>query len=254
VAVSAALSASSGGIVVAGNVAIAFSPSALAGLLPQGGGQPAVLAVNVQPQPSTVGIPGGAAQFSPNGTLLDITVTDLSTGQPVTTFAAPVELTLRYNAADVGQANGNVASLTAAYVIDSGSPDVENPLGFPDGTFVVVAPENAALDAVQGIITVRTQAIGSVFTVITSPIGYVQTLIDGVSEFSSFDPTSSQTFGARPQFSTLEVVEPQIGERLLILDPDTHDYAYVEAADVAPAGPPAAVAAGATLRNLLAGP
>jgi hypothetical protein len=45
-------------------------------------------------------------------------------------------------------------------------------------------------------------------------------------------------FGTKAQHSYLRVVEPQIGSRLLVLDAETGDYAYVNARDVGPSGPP----------------
>src|SRR5205814_2280087 len=65
------------------------------------------------------------------------------------------------------------------------------------------------------------------------------------------DPATSQTFGTKPQFSTLQVVEPQIGARLLVLDPDTGNYSYVNAADVGPSGPPPARSSAAVVRGAL---
>ncbi len=52
--------------------------------------------------------------------------------------------------------------------------------------------------------------------------------------YSSFDPASSQKFAGKPQFTYLQVVEPQVGSRLLVLDPATKNYAYVNASDVGP--------------------
>jgi hypothetical protein len=49
----------------------------------------------------------------------------------------------------------------------------------------------------------------------------------------------------------LQVVEPQIGTRLLVLDPDTGNYAYVNATDVAPSGAPPARTSAAVVRGLL---
>ena len=69
-------------------------------------------------------------------------------------------------------------------------------------------------------------------------MGYVQTLRGNAALYSSFDPASSQTFAGKPRFAYLQVVEPQVGSRLLVLDPATKNYAYVNASDVGPLGRP----------------
>ena len=144
----------------------------------------------------------------------------------------------KYNAADISQANGNANVLTAAYIVDALTTAIANPLGFPASTFVLFAPSNTSLNTTTGTITVATQAIGSTISVVTNPVGYVQALAPGTPELSSFDPGTSQTFSTKPQSSYLQVAEPQIGTRLLVPDPDTGNYAYVNATDVGPSGPP----------------
>lgn len=243
VPVSAAVSSASGGTIVAGNVGISFSPRSLAGF-------PSTIRVDVTTAPA-IGMPGGPAQFSPNGTLLDISISDPTTGATLTTFPDAVTVTLKYNGADLGQANGDPSMLGVAYVIDAASPDIENPNHFPAGTFVLFEPEAATLDAANGLIRVQTQAIGSAFTVLTQPLGYVQTLAPDTREFSSFDPATSLVFAVRPQFTYLQVVEPQIGMRLMVLDPRTNNYAYVNARDVGPSGPPPSKVAAARALDLM---
>jgi hypothetical protein len=83
-------------------------------------------------------------------------------------------------------------------------------------------------------------------------VGYVQTLGDDTPVLSSF-AGDAQTFGSKSQFSYLQVVEPQVGNRLLVLDPDTGNYAYVNATDVGPAGPPPAKSSSAVVRGLIEG-
>jgi hypothetical protein len=241
--ITAVVSAATGAVVLAGNVAIVLPPAALSAV-PAG-----QLTVNVQPNPS-VTIPGGPAQFSPNGTILNISFSDRN-GNPVTTFPTLIPIEMKYNAADVGQANGNVSLLTAAYVIDAQSPPIENPNGFPIGTFVLFPPQNVSLNTAAGTVTASTQALGSTISVVTNPVGYVQTLAAAAPETSSFDPDTSQTFATKPQFSYLQVVEPQIGSRLLVIDPDSGNYAYVNAADVGPAGQPPPRSSSAVVRGLV---
>ena len=195
-------------------------------------------------------IPGGPAQYSPNGTIFDMAVKDASGGL-LTTFPTALSVVFRYNAADLAQAQGNASVLTAAYLIDANSPDIENPNHYPVGTWVFFAPSVTTLDTTAGTVAVNTQAIGSTLTVITNPVGYVQTLTPNTPEASSFDPATSQTFGTKPQFSYLQVTEPQIGNRLLVLDPDTGNYSYVNATDVGPSGAPPHQTAAATTRGAL---
>ncbi len=241
--IQARVSASTGGIVIAGNVAIVLPPAALTGVA---GGQ---LTVTVGVNPSVV-VPGGPAQFSPNGTILDISFRD-GDGKLVTTFPTLIPIELKYNAADLGQANGNAGVLTAAYVIDADSPPIENPLGFPIGTFVLFPPQNVSTNTTTGTVTVYTQALGSVVSVVTNPVGYVQTVSPSTTVLSSFDTDTAQVFGTKAQFSYLQVVEPQIGRRLLVLDPDTGNYAYVNVSDVGPSGPPPGRSSSAVVRGLL---
>jgi len=237
----AVVSAASGGIVLAGNVAVVIPQSAIAGVA---GGQ---LTVNVQANP-VVTIPGGPAQFSPFGTILSISFTD-GNGNPVTTFPTKIPIEMKYNASDVGQAKGDPRTLTGAYVIDEHTPDIQNPLHFPLGTFVIFPSENVSTNTLTGTVTVFTDALGSTVAVVTNPVGYVQTLAPNTPELSSFDPGTSQTFGTKPQFAYLQVVEPQIGGRLLVLDPDTGNYGYVNAADVGLSGAPPPKTSSAVVRG-----
>ena len=85
----------------------------------------------------------------------------------------------------------------------------------------------------------------------TNPVGYVQTVKPDTQLQSSFDAKASQSFGGTAQFSYLQVVEPQVGTRLLVLNPKTGNYAYVNATDVGPSGPPPPSAATAVVRGLL---
>src|SRR5205823_6242918 len=92
-------------------------------------------------------------------------------------------------------------------------------------------------DAGSGVISANLNFAGSVFAVVSASTGWLQTLNSDTPEYSSFDPNTSAAFGSREQFSYLQIAEPQIGSRLLVLDPATHNYAYVEASAVGPSGP-----------------
>ncbi|HEX6511399.1 MAG TPA: hypothetical protein VF157_03810 [Chloroflexota bacterium] len=235
---------SAGGTVVAGNLGVSLPAEALAGKS---------VTVNVAPRPANVPVPGGSMQFSPNGTIADVGIKDAA-GQPVTTFPAPISLVFRYNDADLAQANGRPDTLRAAYLIDANSPAIENPLKFPIGTWVLFPDSSTTLDTTRGLLAVRTQALGSVVSVVTNPVSYVQTLTARAELYSNFDPTLSITFGTKSQFSYLRVLEPQVGGRLFVLDPDTGAYAYVNAGDVGPSAPPApSGSATAVVRSLLSG-
>src|SRR5207244_13614596 len=103
-----------------------------------------------------------------------------------------------------------------------------------------------------GTMTYQTQAGAGVWqAVLANPVSYVQTLNPSASEYSSFDQATSQTFGTKPQFSYLQVVEPQIPgtNRLVVLDPDTGNYSYVNATDVGPSGAPPPKTSSAVVRG-----
>jgi hypothetical protein len=227
--VTAKVDPNAGGTVVAGNVGLSFSPKSLSNI-----GDGATVHVEAQPKAN---VPGGPAQFSPNGSIVDITVRDKN-GKLVTTFPDPVDVLFKYNSSDLAMAHGDPNVLSAAYVIDPDSPPLENPLHFPNNTWVFFPPSNLKLDTASGTINVRTQAIGSIFSVVAVGAGWAQTIRPEVQLYSSFDPATSTVFGSKKQGSYLRVVEPQIGSRLLVLDAETGDYAYVNARDVGPSGPP----------------
>jgi hypothetical protein len=227
--VSAKLTSMDGGTILAGNVGLSFSPKSLSEV----GGD---VTVHVEAQPKA-NVPGGPAQFSPNGSIVDITVHD-NNGKLITTFPDPVDVLFKYNSSDLAMAHGDPGALSAAYVLDDDSPEIENPLHFPVNTWVFFPPSNLKRDADNGTIAVRTQAIGSIFSVVAVGAGWAQTLRPSVQLYSSFDPATSRLFGTKAQHSYLRVVEPQIGSRLLVLDAETGDYAYVNARDVGPSGPP----------------
>lgn len=240
--ITATVNAATGGVILAGNAAIVVPQGALAGVA----GGVATFAI----APATnVPTPGGPAQFSPNGSLFSINITD-SAGAPVTTFPVAIPIEIKYNGADLGQANGNASILTGAYIVDALTPGIANPNHFPAGTFVLFPSEHVSLSTQTGTLLITTQAIGSTVAVVTNPVGYVQTLQPSTPELSSFDPGQSQTFGSKPQFSYLQVVEPQIGNRLLVVDPDTGNYSYVNATDVGPSGAPPAKSSAAVVRGI----
>lgn len=80
----------------------------------------------------------------------------------------------------------------------------------------------------------------------TNPVGWVPTLAERTGLWSSFNPGTSVSFGAKRQFTYLQVAEPQIGSRLVVFDPSTNKYAYVNATELGPSGPPPQGGKGAT--------
>jgi hypothetical protein len=216
---------------VAGNVGLSFSPASLA----KAGGD---VTVHVEAQPPA-NVPGGPAQFSPNGTIVDITVKD-SSGKLVTTFPEPVDILFKYNTADLAMARGDSSIMSAAYVLDDDSPELENPLHFPSNTWLFFPPSVTQLDTASGTVMVHTQAIGSIMSIVANRVGWGQTLRNDVPLYSSFDVRDAKVFGTKKQFSYLRIMEPQIGSRLLVMEPETGGYSYVDAKDLGPSGPPPA--------------
>ncbi|MBV8085249.1 MAG: hypothetical protein JO247_10590, partial [Chloroflexi bacterium] len=241
----ATFTASGGGIVLAGNVGIAFPPGAFGALAGN-------VTVQVTANPPSLGAinAGGPSQFSPNGTILDINIRDANNNH-ITTFPQAITVVTKPNAADLTLANNNINSLTLAFVVDADSPALENPNSYPINTLVIEPPSAVVTDPVGGTVSANLNALGSVIGVVTNPVGYVQTLNPAATEYSSFDPNTSQQFSSLDQFTSLQVVEPQIGNRLLVIDPTTNNFAYVNASDVAPSGPPPAKSSAAVVQGIL---
>jgi hypothetical protein len=234
--VSAQLDSDAGGTVLAGSVGLSFSPKSLSEM-------PGGATVHVEAHPKA-NVPGGPAQFSPSGSIVDITVHDTD-GKLVTTFPEPVEILFKYNDSDLAMAHGNPNELRAAYVLDADSPAIENPNHFPINTWVFFPPDNLTLDTTGGTIGVRTQAIGSIFSVVGVGVGWAQT-VRNAELYSSFDPAKSVVFGTKKQGSYVRMVEPQIGSRLLVLNVDSGNYAYMNARDLKPSAGPQAPKTGGT--------
>jgi hypothetical protein len=227
--VSATVSQAAGGTIIAGNIGLSFSPKSLSQI-----GSDATIHVEAQPKAN---VPGGPAQFSPSGSIVDISVRDKD-GNLVTTFPEPVDILFKYNSADLAMARGDANILRAAYVLDEDSPEIENPNHFPLNTWVFFPPDNLTLDQDSGTIAVHTQAIGSIFSVVAVGVGWAQTVRPDAQLYSSFDPAKSALFGKKKQGAYVRMVEPQIGSRLLVLDVESGNYAYMNARDLKPSGAP----------------
>ena len=238
---SASFDSAAGVTLVAGTVAISIPPGAVAA--------PGTATVTVTPSsfagtPVGLRAPGGPPVFSPNGTVFDVQIVDAN-GDRVTVFPTPITMILRYNYADLAVARGRTSTLSAAFETNRHTSSLANPMGFPSGSWVFFPASSVAVDGSAGTMTISAQAIGASVGVFSDPKGYVQSYVHGAGLYSSFDPSTAKLFGVTPQFSYFRVLEPQVGSRLLVRDYDTNGLAYVNAADVGPAGPPA----GATYAN-----
>jgi len=221
---SAVVDSAVGGDVVAGTVGVSFPAAALAG-------RSGRFNVTVQAQPAGETVPGGPFQYSPNGSIASVAVTEQS-GAAVTGFAAPITIFLRYNAADLAMARFNSGILTAAYQVGAATPASENPNGYPAGTWVLYPGGNVSQDLTAGTITIQTTKLGSILSVFTQPVGYVRTLTNDTREYSGWGQAA--VLASRPKGVDLQVVQPQTGGRLFVLDPLTSNYAYVDASAVGP--------------------
>ena len=179
----------------------------------------------------------GNVLASPNGTFFDLIVLD-TTGAQLPVALVGVQVFVKPSAADRAMAGGNINLLTVVYYVSSVTAAPFNPLHLPTGT--PVFEPNVQHDTADGLLIWTTQNLGGVIeAVVANPVSYVQIVSPAAGAFSSFDPATSQTFGTVSQFTYLQVVEPQIGTRLLVLNPATKSYFYVNAGDVGPSGAPA---------------
>ncbi|HLY66335.1 MAG TPA: hypothetical protein VKU60_12440 [Chloroflexota bacterium] len=180
---------------------------------------------------------GGAARFSPNGTSLQIQVRD-ARGQRLTEFSAPVTAIFKPNGADLAMAQGDFSLLTAAYVVDADSPLSANPSRFPMNTLIPLLQSTISKDADSQALYASLTVLPSRLLVITAGSGYVQTISSDVAIWASFDPANDTILERKPQFSYLRVEGPQIGARLMVIDPENGSQGYVDALEVGPSGAP----------------
>jgi hypothetical protein len=213
-----------GGSVDNGNVRISIPPRAL-----ETASGAATIAI--QQLVGDVQLPDGAPYLRRGGTAIRVVVTD--SNRTLTTAAQPINLRIRYTAADLASAEGDPSSLTAAYLVQAGTPPLANPLNFPPGTWVFYPPSLVEVDNENQAVVVTTQAIPSVMAVVVRPFAQARVRASETGLYSSPKP-DGRLFGMRMQGTALGVVGPLIGPRLLVLDLATNNYAYVDAADVAP--------------------
>lgn len=176
-------------------------------------------------------IPRGLARFSASGTVFGVRVAD-GNGVAVSAFTAPVTLSIKLKPADLVGANGELSVPTVAYLVEPDTPAMVNPDNFPPGSWVFFPASAISVDVANSVVTVQAQALGDAVAVFNRPPPYVRTL-GPAALFSGYDPETSLTFGRRVQPTYLQVIEPQIGDRLLVIELATGGYTYVNAADVA---------------------
>jgi hypothetical protein len=247
--VTVTVNVAAGANVVSGNVGLTLPP-AFTGV--------ANAVVSITPQlPPDVNISAlaGNVVASPNGTVFDLSVKDPATGQQITSFNTPVTFTVLPNAADRAVANGDTSILNVIYFTAPNTLPIFDPLNLRQlGQPVPLFQPNVVHNADGTLSWANQNGAGVVQAVVANPVTYVQTLKADTPELSSFQP-DAQTFGTKPQFSYLQVVEPQLPvvNKLVVLDPDTGNYSYVNATDVGPSGPPPAKSAAGVVRGVLNG-
>lgn len=237
--------AAAGATIINNNVALSIPPGVTGNgsaqnltvtLQPAGGTGPSSSAAG-QPVIQTLTTPDGPARFDAAGTVFRVGVTDQA-GNAVVAFAAPVTLAIKYSPTDLASANSDPSGVAAGYLVDTSTPALVNPDAFPPGSWVFFPASAVHIDPASSVITIQAQALGGAIAIFSSSSAFVQTIGPSAPLLSSFDPDTSQTFGSRPTATYLRVMEPQIGDRLLVMEQDTGGYAYVNAADVTPAGIP----------------
>lgn len=245
VAQTVTFSAAAGSTIVNNNVALSIPPGALAGsgdtvsitLEPVGpsAADPAEPVFAERLFAPAVAVPRGAAKFSWDGTVFRASVADQA-GGAVSAFAAPVTIVIKYGPADLAMAGGSVQRLAVAYLVQADTPASVNPDSFPPGSWVFFPPSAVEVESANALITVHTQALGGAVAVFGRPAAPVRSVVPQIGLYSGYDPATSAIFGTRPMWAEFIVVEPQVGERLLVLDPLGGSYAYVNAADVSGPG------------------
>lgn len=213
---------------VSGTLTVTLAPPSLA----RDAAQPGLAVRDLKA--SSLPVPEGPAQFQPNGTVFLVAVANQQ-GAAVRAFAAPITIALKYSSVDLAGAKGDPALLAVGYLVDESTPAPANPDSLPVGSWIFFPPSLVQLDAEQGVITVQAQALGSAIAVFSNPAPDVQTVGPNARLMSGVDEATAQVFGVRPEGTRLRVVEPEVDGRMLVLDPATNGYAFVDAADVAPA-------------------
>jgi hypothetical protein len=221
--VTASLSTTLDGLVVAGNIAFFFPRETLSGL-------PGPVNVEITANPTNVPVPGGMTRLGANNSLFGVQMTD-GLGRPVTTLPQLATMIILYNHTDLAVARNDPNTLAAGYLVNSASPAISNPLGLEPGTWLFFPPSLTSRDGTSGTLVVQTQVIPYVASIIARPAGEVETLEADAPELSS-PSQNAVVLNRKGRLSRLLVVEPQIGTRLLILDPDSNNYAFVNTTDV----------------------
>lgn len=227
------LNASQGAIVLDGNTAFLIPPGALGSNV---SGNVTLTVTPSLPGGISVSTLAGNVLASPNGTFFDLIVLHTS-GAQLPVALVGIQVFVKPSAADIAMAGGNLNVLAVVYFVSPVTAGPFNPLHLPLGT--ALFEPNVQHDAVTGLLLWTTQNLGGVVeAVVANPISWVQTTAPAAGLYSGFDPPTSQTFGTVPQWTYLQVMEPQVGTRLVVRNPATNAYAYVDAVDVGASGPP----------------
>jgi len=113
----------------------------------------------------------------------------------------------------------------------NGGPTYTVTLTPPPG-YVVVGPTSQTVTVVAGQGAEADFTLAPAFTAF-----WVESFAPDAPLWSSPD-ANAVAFGTRPQWSHFLVVQPQHGVRLFVWDPASRNYAWLDAANVGPSGPP----------------
>jgi len=80
---------------------------------------------------------------------------------------------------------------------------------------------------------------GTLFLPAIEVRAWVQNFDPNVHIFSGWDQQAIDFGPAGPQFTTFTVAQPQVGTRILVFNPLTGNYGWIDATGVGPAGAPA---------------
>ena len=137
---------------------------------------------------------------------------------------------------------------TPGTVVSTAAPAIASPAGSPSGQpgqvgQVAQAVPTTAAAAASTVPTVTGLTQGSQLPPASGlAYRYIQNFDPRVHIYSGpcRCPTDPVDFGvAGPQFTTFTVAGPQVGDRILVYNPITNNYGWIDAPAVGPSGPPA---------------
>jgi hypothetical protein len=217
--------AQTGGMVQDGDVTVSVPAGAL-GMIS------GLVTISVEHLVGDVPRPDGAPYMMAGGTAIHLALRD-SAGNQLLTTEVPITVRINYGDADIQAAGGDAGLLAGGYLVQPDTAPIANPLRFPAGTWVFFPASLMSVNAEAQVISIRTQAIPPVIAVVVRPFMRARITTSETGLYSG-PGKDAYLFGNRPQLTSLQVVGPLIEGRLLVLDPETENYAYVDALDVAP--------------------